>query len=287
MADSGRWRVSATQWIFGREPLAETAERLARAGYDGIELSGEPDLVDLDETRRILDAHGLTVTSICGLYTPERDISHPSAAARQGGIDYVKRCVELAEAVGAGVVIVVPTAVGRVAPELTAEAELEAAAASLAEIAHGLDGSVRLVIEALNRFETHLVNTLAQADELRARVDSPHVALMADLFHMNIEERDVAGTLRAFGGSIAHVHLADSNRRPPGEGHTDFAEVVATLAAIGYDGSLTMEFLPPTANPYIAASLDVPRDVKEQTVHAAIEHVSALVRGEAGVGHRG
>jgi D-psicose/D-tagatose/L-ribulose 3-epimerase len=280
---SASWPLSATQWIFGREPLAETAERLRGAGYDGIELSGEPDSLDLAEVRSVLDAYGLTVTSICGLYTPERDIGHPDARVRAGGVDYVKRCVELAHEVGAAVVIVVPTAVGRVAPEASREQELELAAASLAEAAAGLGGSVELVIEALNRFETYLVNTLEQAAELRALAGSAGVQLMADLFHMNIEEADVAGALREHSAVLAHVHLADSNRRPPGQGHTDFGAVLAALDRSGYDGALTMEFLPATANPYVAASLDVPQDVKSAATHAAIAHVRHL-REESSAG---
>jgi D-psicose/D-tagatose/L-ribulose 3-epimerase len=268
--------VSATQWIFGREPLRETAERLRAAGYDGIELSGEPDALDLAEVRSVLDATGLAVTSICGLYTPERDISHPDAGIRAGGVDYVKRCVELAQEVGAKVLIVVPTAVGRVAPVGAREQELELAAASLAEAAAGSGGEVAIAIEALNRFETYLVNTLEQASELRALAGSPGIELMADLFHMNIEEADVVGAVRAHSGTIAHVHLADSNRRPPGQGHTDFRAVFAALADTGYGGALTMEFLPATANPYVAASLDVSEDVKSAAAHAAIDHVRRI-----------
>lgn len=269
--------VSATQWIFGREPLENLAERLGRCGYDGVELSGEPDDLDPRAVRSVLDAHGLTVTSICGLYTDERDLSHPSPKRRAGAVDYVRRCVELAADVGAATVIVVPTAVGRVTPLSERETELELAAVSLADALSRTAGSgVRLVLEALNRFETHLVNTLGAASELLALVDDPRVALMADLFHMNIEERDLAASIREHGARIAHVHLADSNRRPPGAGHTDFGAVLDALASVGYDGALTMEFLPATANPYLAASLDVPRAEKDRAAADAIAHLRGL-----------
>jgi sugar phosphate isomerase/epimerase len=112
-------------------------------------------------------------------------------------------------------------------------------------------------------------------------VGSEQVALMADLFHMNIEEASVTGAIGDHAGAIAHVHLADSNRRPPGQGHTDFPAVLAALDAIGYDGALTMEFLPATANPYVAASLDVPQDVKAAAARAAIEHLSKLTGGSS------
>ncbi|MFM8579193.1 MAG: TIM barrel protein, partial [Planctomycetaceae bacterium] len=70
------------------------------------------------------------------------------------------------------------------------------------------------------------------------------VRLLADLFHMNIEEVDLADTIRAAGGTIGHVHFADSNRRAMGLGHTPASPVVAALRAIGYEGWLSAEVFP-------------------------------------------
>ena len=103
-----------------------------------------------------------------------------------------------------------------------------------------------VALEALNRYETHLLRTLADADELRRMIDSPSVQLMADVFHMNIEEDSIAASVRAHAGHIVHVHLADSQRREPGSGHLDFAAVFEALADNGYAGALTMEFVPAT-----------------------------------------
>ena len=103
-----------------------------------------------------------------------------------------------------------------------------------------------IALEALNRYETHLLRTLDDADELRRLIDSPHVRLMADVFHMNIEEDSIAAALRAHAEHIVHVHLADSQRREPGSGHLDFAAVFEALADNGYTGPLAMEFLPAT-----------------------------------------
>jgi sugar phosphate isomerase/epimerase len=103
-----------------------------------------------------------------------------------------------------------------------------------------------IALEALNRYETHLVRTLADADELRRRIDLPNVELMADVFHMNIEEDSIAASLSAYVDHIVHVHLADSHRREPGSGHLDFAAVFDALAGGGYTGAFAMEFLPAT-----------------------------------------
>lgn len=269
--------MSVTQWIFGREPLEETARRLAEVGYDGIELSGEPDELKAAEVRRIVEPLGLSVTSICGIYTPERDLSHPDASVRENAVAYVRSCLELGAELGTGVVIVVPTAVGRTQPEADAQSDFLWAAESIARALDGApDAGPRIVLEALNRYETHLVNTLARADDLRAVIDNPRVGLMADLFHMNIEEDDVVGAVRRHVARIGHVHLADSNRREPGRGHIDFAGVLGELDAGDYSGALTMEFLPATANPYLAASLDVPAAVKRELAASGLAHIRSL-----------
>ena len=103
-----------------------------------------------------------------------------------------------------------------------------------------------IALEALNRYETHLLRTLADADELRRLIDLPNVQVMADVFHMNIEEDSIAAALRAHAEHIVHVHLADSQRREPGSGHLDFPAVFEALAASDYDGALAMEFVPVT-----------------------------------------
>jgi sugar phosphate isomerase/epimerase len=101
-----------------------------------------------------------------------------------------------------------------------------------------------VAIEALNLYETHLVRTLADAEQLRALVGHPAAGLMADVFHMNIEERSPLGALGDHVQRIVHVHLADSNRAEPGAGHLDFAGVAAVLCEHGYRGAVAMEFLP-------------------------------------------
>jgi sugar phosphate isomerase/epimerase len=103
-----------------------------------------------------------------------------------------------------------------------------------------------IALEALNRYETHLLKTLADADQLRRLIELPNVQLMADVFHMNIEEDSVAGALGAHIEHIVHVHLADNQRREPGSGQLDFASVFEVLAGHEYDGALAMEFLPAT-----------------------------------------
>ena len=174
-------------------------------------------------------------------------------------------------------IIVVPTAVGRVAPAAGRDEEWRLAVDSLREAAdRAAEHGGRLVIESLNRYETYLVNNLSLAAEMAREVDRPNVGLMADLFHMNIEEPSIPASITTARDLVWHVHLADSNRRPPGLGHTDFGGAVAALRQIGYSAPLTMEFLPSTSNPYEAASLNTGEEEKRADAEEAIVYMRGV-----------
>jgi sugar phosphate isomerase/epimerase len=113
---------------------------------------------------------------------------------------------------------------------------------SLARVAAG--HGVSLIYEPLNRYETNMANTIADGVALVESLEATNVVLLADLFHMNIEESNIAGALRAGGRHIGHVHFVDSNRRPPGCGHIDYAPIVDSLRQIGYAGFGSAEALP-------------------------------------------
>jgi sugar phosphate isomerase/epimerase len=197
---------SATQWIFGNEPMETSLQRLRRFGYDGVELAGEPAKLDIDKLREQMKRYGLICTSICGIYTAERDLSHPDTEVRRGAVQYVKDCVDMAERLGASVVIVVPTPVGKNGPITTRQDEWANVVRSLQEAGeYAHTKKIRLAIEALNRFETYLVNTLAAAKQLAEAVNAASVGIMADLFHMNIEERNHSEALRDIAPYLAHV----------------------------------------------------------------------------------
>jgi sugar phosphate isomerase/epimerase len=106
---------------------------------------------------------------------------------------------------------------------------------------HVASAGITMVIECLNRYETHFINTLAEGATIARRVDLPNVKIMADFFHMNLEESDMVASMREVGDLLAHVHLADSNRFVPGRGHTDFAPCLRYLKEFDYAGVLAME----------------------------------------------
>ena len=104
---------------------------------------------------------------------------------------------------------------------------------------------ISIVLEPVNRYELNYINSvLPDGIEIIARIDRPNVRLMPDVFHMNIEDASIAGSLDAAAGLVGYVHLADSNRWAPGQGHTDFPAILAALARIQYDEWVTVEILP-------------------------------------------
>jgi len=101
---------------------------------------------------------------------------------------------------------------------------------------------VPIILEPLNRYETHFLRRVEQALEICKEVGSSStIRILADFFHMSIEEADIADSLKKGGKYIGYIHLADSNRLEPGAGHTNFAPGFAALKTIGYDGWLTIE----------------------------------------------
>ena len=268
---------SATQWIFGNEDIESSLARLKKYKYDGVELAGEPDKINVQEIRQLLVKHGLICTSICGIYTADRDLSSSDPHLRAKAVQYVKDCVDMASALGASHVIVVPSPVGRVDPITTAKAAWDNAVTSVREAGeYARLKSINLAVEALNRYETYLVSNLTVALKFVTEVDVSSVKLMADLFHMNIEERNNAKALKLIAPYLIHVHIADNTREAAGYGQTDFSEVIAALRDIKYPGPITMEFLPPIANPYLASEFEQKGDIYDRYAEQSINHIKKI-----------
>ena len=112
-----------------------------------------------------------------------------------------------------------------------------------------VDGKAAIYLEPLNRYEATYLNTVGKAADLCRAADHPRIQLMADLFHMNIEEADIPTSLRAVAPHLGHVHLADSQRWLPGHGHTDFVSAFRTLREVDFDGWLALECMPTPGDP--------------------------------------
>ena len=117
---------------------------------------------------------------------------------------------------------------------------------------------VRLALEPINRYETTLVNSVAQGMALIDQVGADNFGLLLDTFHMNIEEPDILQSISTCGDRIFHFHVADSNRWYPGAGHLDFSGILSRLQSTGYDGFVSGEFMP-LPDPLTAARENIAR----------------------------
>ena len=134
---------------------------------------------------------------------------------------------------------------GRWGGEIDKSAALGLLGEALVELGgHAKQYGIPLVYEPLNRYETNLVCTMADGATLLAGLGDANTKLLADLFHMNIEEADIAQGIRDGGSHIGHVHFVDSHRQPAGTGHMDYTPIAAALAEIGYDGYASAEAFP-------------------------------------------
>jgi sugar phosphate isomerase/epimerase len=231
-------KYGVCNWIFGAEELASTAAFLAKAGFDGVELEGGLRRYPADEVNNILGDHGLAVLSL----TPEDvDLAHPEARVRKEAVDYYLRLLDFAAAVGASVVSC-HGAVGRVRALAGPEEESQHFVTGVRHIAtRAGELNLRLAMEVLNRYESHLINTAAQAVHFVEEVDAPNVGILLDTYHMNIEEADPAGAILDAAGRLFLFHAADSNRQAVGRGHTDFLALTRALGRAGYTGDVILE----------------------------------------------
>jgi D-psicose/D-tagatose/L-ribulose 3-epimerase len=235
-------KVSMHNWM-RPEPIERTLERLARLGYDGIEISGEPQGYDADHVRGLLDEHGLECWGAVTLMMGGRDLLHEDPYVRLGSVQYVKDCLSFVSRLGGKIVTVVPSTVGKTVPMASPADEWRWCVEALKECqAHAETVGVRIGLEPLNRFETYFLNRCEQALALADAVGGD-CGVALDAFHMNIEESDLLAAIRASGDRLVDFHVADNNRMPPGRGALDWQAIVRELVGIGYEGHMTVEFV--------------------------------------------
>lgn len=219
-------------------------------GYDLIEVCIEdPAVVSAEALKKASERTGLPV-SICGAFGPDRDVAHEDPQKRRQGIDYLKLCVDIAQAVGSPHVagpMYSATGKARLLPPAERQQQRQWAADSLREVAHyASERGVTLAIEPLNRFETDLVNTVEQGLELCELIGRDNVGLMLDTFHMNIEEKNIGTAITAAGDKVFHFQVSENDRGTPGSGHVPWSETFDALKTINYQGSIVVESFLPT-----------------------------------------
>jgi sugar phosphate isomerase/epimerase len=243
-------KISCQEQLLPGRTLPEKWEFARRAGYDGIELRARGDFAFRDRLPELRRAarEGVPMPSVCV------DMAHflgafDAGLRRDAVAQLASQLSVIAEVGGPGSVACTPASYGMFSRRLPPFEPPRSEAQDRAVLLDGLtelgehaarEGST-LVLEPLNRYEDHMVNRLDQAVELVDTVGLPSVRVLADTYHMNIEEDRPAAALAAAARQLGHVQVSDSNRFQPGAGHIDWAALLATLDAVGYDGCLALE----------------------------------------------
>lgn len=241
------------------DDLATSCQKAAALGFDAVEIfAPSAEAVNASELQTLLTDHNLRLAAVgtgAGWVKHQLQLADVDAGRREQAQAFVRTIIDLGGPFGA------PAIIGSMQGRSTAAVPPDEARRYLADALNELGEyaqqyQVPLIYEPLNRYETNQVNTVADALALLNGLGDHNVKLLCDLFHMNIEESDLAGALRAAGPLIGHVHFVDSNRRPVGLGHLDMRAVIAALRETQYSGYLSAEAFPyPTPDEAAAQTL--------------------------------
>jgi len=230
-------------------PLDEVIAKGKRIGYDGLELNPEasPRAIDVSAIKRALGENEFEIAAI-GTKTAYLKygsyLASPLEERREFVLHYVEDCCRLAEGLNCSIVQLGIALQGSRLEEdkYTARKRLIAGLKEICETAS--DRGITILVEPLNRFLGQLLNTFDEASEIVNAVGTPNIKLMGDLFHMNIEERSIEDSIRKSAELLKYLHVNDSNRLAPGEGHLNFEKILSALNAISYSGYITVEIIP-------------------------------------------
>jgi len=239
--------------------LAAACHTAAELGFDAVEIFPESaEAFPVAQLTRLLAEHGLTVAAVgtgAGWVKHKLHLCHADASMRAAAREFIAGIIDVAGQFGAPAII--GSMQGRCEGDLSRDEALDHLASALDVLGARATGHGQVLLyEPLNRYETNLFNRQGDAAAWLESRGFAHVRLLCDLFHMNIEEADIAATLVAAGRWVGHVHWADSNRQAMGLGHTDTGPVVAALRGIGYEGFLSAEVFP----------VPTPMDAARQTI---------------------
>lgn len=229
-----------SRWTDAELPLID---RVRSLGLDFIEIPlMSLETLDAKKAAARLKEQGIgavTSTVLLG----DTDITSEDPAIRKRGVDYLIACARATRDLGASQFSgVIYSQHIRVLPHRPRELEWERSAEALRTVARAAaDCGVTLALEPVNRYETFLVNTCAQARDLARRIGEPNVKIHLDTYHMNIEEKSFADAALLAGGDLVHLHLCENDRGIPGTGLVDWDGLFAALGRLGYRGHAALE----------------------------------------------
>lgn len=239
-----RYGVNTFIWSADYNPaVAELFPKIKAGGFDGVEVPiFRPGDFQSAHLRKALEANGLGATAVTVL-VDGLNIIAPDADVRRRSIeDFAAKIRAVSDA---GIDLLcgpLYSPVGFLPGRRRTPDEWNWAVEAFQAVAPVLESTgVTLAIEPLNRFETYLLNTVADGVALCDAIAHPRIGLLVDTFHSNIEEKDIATAYRVAGKHLKHVHTCENDRGIPGSGHIEWPSIVEAIKSTGYDGWLTIE----------------------------------------------
>ena len=239
---------------------AKYIKKAADIGFDILEFQAQPLLEMSDEKirslRALADEAGIELTYSLGL-DPAYDVSSLDEEKRKGGVKYLQSIIKKMH-VGGGTLLSGVSYAGWGTPGVVMDDKrpyLEQSVKSMKEIIKTAEEyGVTYCVEAVNRFETCIINTAKEALEYVEMIDSPNIGVLLDTYHMNIEESNIGDAIRLAGDKLTSFHTGENNRTAPGRGHIDWDEIFKALADINYKGRIISE-------PFVMQGGEVGRDI--------------------------
>lgn len=275
--------LSMHNWMRA-EPIEITIRRLAKYGYESIEIAGDPEQYKAKEVLPLLKENGIRCWGSVSLMFGGRDLIHADAAVRESTVQYLKDCITMVKELEGREMTIVPSEVGKVKAMDTPEQEWKWAVEGLREVyGHSQKEGVMIGLEPLNRFETNFLNRHDQGLMLAKEVGE-HCGVCLDAFHINIEEADLHQAILNTDDRLVAFHVADNNRMACGQGDYDWTKLVKTLSQAGYDNALTVEFVAPLdrtpANPYKNALGTAEAELTPEQLKFIQDHGSGVLSDE-------
>ena len=239
---------------------AKYIKKAKEIGFDVLEFQAQPLLEMSDEKIRSLkalaDEVGIELTYSLGL-DRAYDVSSLDENIRKGGVKYLQNIIRKMH-VGGGTLLSGVSYAGWGTPDNffgDKRPYWEQSIKSMKEIIKVAEEcDVTYCVEAVNRFETCLINTAKEALSYVAEIESPNIGVLLDTYHMNIEENNIGDAIRLVGNKLTSFHTGENNRTAPGRGHLDWDEIFGALADINYKGRIVSE-------PFVMEGGEVGRDI--------------------------
>ena len=272
-------------WVGGwdRQQCEYAVASTVTAGYDLVEVSGmQPGAIDIAHTRDTLQAAGLASTVTLGLPV-SGDINSEDPMRIEHGRRILMDALDLTSGIGSDFLGGVIFGALNKYDVPTTDAARQNSAAVIRELAQeASQRDVRIGLEFVNRYESNLLNTVQQTLDYIDLVGESNVYVHADVYHMNIEERNFRDPLLACGDRLGYIHIGESNRGYLGTGTIDFDEIFDALIEMGYAGAVTFEsFSSRIVDDQLAVALCVWRDLWEDSMDLAV-HARAFIEQRLG-----